>query len=426
MRTLALIAVTVIAACGAGDRVASPPTTSPAIASPADEWRCGGELVPPTGWEQETAFAPASAPNAREEAARRATDALARRLCAGSPDCAPLAARVRPWKTGANEKDVCAMAVVKREDLDEWRARSQSTAAVDGAMLAAADDLAKATDAPRAKRPRVAIAEVVDLGVPGGARAEWLRAKLARALERTSDVVDVPRGWSGAGVPPGLDLVVRGDVVARAERGVAVLEVTWDGVTASAKHVHAAPVVVAEAAAPRAGGAAVKPLPPAEGLSVHIESSRAGSLCAGERTQLWVESAQPAAVRVFDLYGDGEAMLMFPNDEQKSGELRAGQPVALGGKLGFEALPVPGSDQERFLVVAAPNEAGLGALRAALGPCRVPAALARQLHQGAGLPPGTRAASTGFRVVTESCPPAPAERRAGVVQSLAALPPCKL
>ena len=380
---------------------------------------------PPYGMGATDVVEESRTPDATQVASDRAARELTQRLCAGAGDCDFLRARVAPWKTGSNGTQVCAMSVLKKEDLENWRSRALTLMNLDTALATAAGELLKGLGGPRS---RVTVVEVNDLGVPGGIRAEWLRARLSRMLEKGTSVVDPPRGWAGNGVPAGVDLVVRGSVISRSEGGIPMLEVTWDGLTARTTHVHATPVSFPQSASPAAPGAALTTIPQSEGLSVRIDSTRSGGLCAGERTQLWIESDRDAFVRVFDLYGDGEALLLFPNDTNPSAKVAAGQTIAAGGKRGFEAVPVPGYEYERFLVVAAPSEAELGPLRGIMGPCRMPTDVARELHQGAGTPTGARVARTGYRVFDDpSCTTAPTpQAREGVVESLASIPTCKL
>jgi hypothetical protein len=407
----------------------TPTSATPAVATPtsapSDDWRCGGDLVPPTGWEQQTSFEDSRTPNATQVASDRATRELTQRLCGGASDCDFLRARVSPWKTGSNGTQVCAMSVVKKEDLEDWRGRTLTLTNLDTALGTASTELLKPLTAGKT---RVTVAEVTDLGVPGGMRADWLRARLSRLLEKGASVVDPPRGWAGNGTPSGIDLVVRGSIVSRGEGGIPMLEVTWDGMTSRGSHVHATPISFPQSASPPAPAAALVTLPQSEGLSVRIDSARAGGLCAGERTQLWVESDRDAFVRVFDLYGDNQVLLEYPDDDSPSAKLPAGQTVAVGGKLGFEAVPVPGYEYERFLVVAAPSEAALGPMRAIKGPCRIDADVARQLHAGGGTPAGTKVARTGYRIFTDPACAASAptvQARQGVVDSIAALPVCR-
>ncbi len=131
-------------------------------------------------------------------------------------------------------------------------------------------------------------------------------------------------------------------------------------------------------------------------------------------------------MRVFDLYGAGEALLTYPTDEQPSARIEAGQSIPLGGRLGFEATPAPGSESERFLVVAASTERGLGRFAGAKGECRVPSNLAHQLSAGQGIPPGAKIATTGYRIVTGPSCPSLTGPREGAANVVAAMPFCKL
>lgn len=405
-------------------RTAASPKPVSEVAESADEWGCGGDLVPPSGWQQETAFEQTSTPGARELASQHAGAKLRERLCTTLADCDYLNAHIRTWRTGSSAKDTCAMAVIKSEELDEWRGLSRTLANLDGKLKAAAGELLKAGSNPT---QRVAIDRVVDMGVPGGQRADWLRARMERELQRHATIIGAPRGWAGDGVPPGVDIVVRAEVVARTENGIPSLESNWVAISRSGGRIRSAPVTFPETASPHAPGSPPPPtIPESEGISVRMDSGRGGSICAGERTQLWLKSDSAVSVRVFDLYGEGEAILMYPNEDQPNAHVAAAQTVALGGALGFEAVPTPGSEVERFLVVAAPNEAALGALGKVKGTCRVSAARAKQLHRGQGLPPGARLATTGYRLTKGgTCPPAVAQRD-GEVQAIQSLPECDL
>jgi hypothetical protein len=161
---------------------------------------------------------------------------------------------------------------------------------------------------------------------------------------------------------------------------------------------------------------------------VAIDSQRAGSLCAGERTQLWLKSDRRAHVRVFDLYGDGEALSVYPIDPKQSGVVDAGSTTAMS-ELGFDAVPVPGSSAERFLVISADDERGLGPFAAVHGECRVPRAVAQALHRGEGVPKGARTAVTGYRLLDGPECPRSAEldaRRKSAAQQIASMPECRL
>ena len=93
---------------------------------------------------------------------------------------------------------------------------------------------------------------------------------------------------------------------------------------------------------------------------------------------------------MFNLFGKDQALLIFPNEERTSGRIEPGQTIPIGGKLGFEATPFPGFDGERYLVIAADSEAGLGVWGRSSGTCRVAPASAAALHsmQRKGFPTG--------------------------------------
>ena len=78
--------------------------------------------------------------------------------------------------------------------------------------------------------------------------------------------------------------------------GVAVLEVAFDGTRPNGTHVTSAPISFPESASPHAASPALPTLPQSAGLSVRLDSSRGGSLCAGERSQLWLESDRDAFI----------------------------------------------------------------------------------------------------------------------------------
>ena len=119
--------------------------------------------------------------------------------------------------------------------------------------------------------------------------------------------------------------------------------------------------------------------------------------------------------RVFDLYGTDGALQLFPNAERPDDVVEAGATIELGGPQGFAALPVPGSEAERFLVLAAADPTLLGSLASLKGYCRMPKETALTLHRGEGIPTGVTTVSDGFRIVGRSeelpCPAEPGEAR---------------
>lgn len=431
--TLLVSSTLVAAGCGGAaptgpaGPAGAPQATAKAAASPAasattgEEWKCDGALVPPNGWQQETAMTSAYAANARGTALDTSVRRLRERLCGRGGSCEFLDARVKGWKTGSNGTDVCGMAVISSDDLDDWRIHAESAALLDGKLASAAKEVLAGLSTPAGV---VGMDAIVDEGVAGGARAEWLRARMERALQAHGAVRAVPAGWAGNGVPKGFERVIRGEIVQRVERQIRTLEVNWVAIAASGAKTRSAPVVFPESASPvREVPAAAVVADSGDALTLRLDSSHAGGLCEGERTQLWLHADAPLHVRLINLYGDSGAILLFPGAEP-SDLVDSGQTVPMGGKMGLEAVPVPGSEFERFLVIGAPKTAGLGSFATTTrGPCRLPESLARELHRGRGIPPGAQVGITGYRLLkAESCGTAPSpaarERAARALQSI--------
>ena len=428
-----------LAACGPAPVVSAPASPSAGVtasaapvaeqAPPGETWRCGGDLVPPTGWQQDTAFVDAVTPSARERASEAAAQKLEQRLCGrDAASCPALRAKISGWKTGSNGKEVCAMAVLKTEDREQFDRDVLTLHKLDADLARAIAELVPTN----ARGRRLTIDRIVDGGIPGGPRADWLRGRIEHALTGKAALIAPPRGWAGDGLPKGVDISLRGELVARREGRVGVVEVNLRALAmsgASVKILGSAHLSFPESAGP-APSAAIAPVSPEEarGLSLHIDAHQGGSLCAGEKTQIWLKSDETAFVRVFNLYGTSEALLVWPDDDNPTGQVKGGATTPLGGAGGFEAIPVPGSEAERFIAIAAPSAAGLGRFGGVKGTCRLPAAIARELHQGKGLPPGAKVATDGYRLVSDkSCgAPPPEEQRRAAAASIAGLPECQV
>jgi hypothetical protein len=407
------------------------PTSAPSAlgAAPAapgtSRWTCSDELVPPAGYEQETAFVNDS--RTTQEAVDAARTQLLQRLCGvQQATCDGLSSSITSWRTGAGSGQRCAMVVVATADVEAWRA-AQSTSTLDRDLRRAVAELLAA--APL----RVAVDKISDGGAAGGLRASWLQQRLQVALSTTSArIVEMPATFTGVGVPAGVDVLLGGTLVERRERGVAVVEALFTARRASRDgntSVRAAAAVVFAAAVAPPAPAVVAPLPVSSPeLTVRISSAHAGGLCAGERTQVFLTSTRSRVVRVLGLYGDNEALLMFPGPAHPDGSVAAGEVLPLGGPDGFDVVPVANSTVERFVVVAADTTAGLGAFAALTTTCRLAPDVARAVHAGRGFPAEATVVSDGYRLLPpSSCPsvspPAPAALQA-LQDSLSSLPEC--
>jgi hypothetical protein len=403
--------------------------TSDPTTNSASEWTCDGELkVDYAGYQQETAFVAEANPNATQRAVDRARSTLLNRLCDGRP-CDGLSEHLITHKTGAGNGQVCAMVVIKNKEFEAWK-KKQDLGPFDDALLAAAQAMLKG-----AKTPLASIDKILDAGAAGGARASWLEARMKAALLRAgARYVEIPDGWDGQGIPDGVDVLISAQTAERTEHGDKVVDVTWEaharGAKQRGKETLASERVSFLAVAAPEMTSPVQTLPPSDAkLSVRVESHKAGGLCAGELTSLKLFSADTLHVRVFNLYGQDGAILIYPPDPSTSDIVKGGKATSLNGAEDrFMVVPLPNNQVERFLVIAAKDPKDLGDLGNATGYCRLSPAKARALHKGQGIPPSAKAASDGFRLLPPSecqdIPEPPQDKSDEAQQVLLSLPEC--
>lgn len=371
------LALLLLGACGGPDTPDDKPkeTTTKTEVPSLDDSKCLGNRVPPTNYMQETAFVPLTEPDALETAKRRAIETLRDRHCQGYR-CSELEPRITLWNTQQDAVQVCAMAVVKATDVDAFIAAPR--AEFDQKMLFTAKEIEGTLSA--AKKKRVAIDNVRDLGIDGGPRAEWLVDQIVRSLSQTQvELVRLPKGWDGLNLPTGVDSVLRGRVT-RLHGRESMLDVTWTldlGETFRA----IAPVTFPEMIGPVVETSDDADLPDLnEKVSLRFDARPGGALCNGQTTEMKLNTTEPVHARVLDLYGNDEALLIWASE----GATKPGKPSSLGE---FMAVHQKGTAAvERFIVVAAKKQADLGAYAAAPIPCRIPKADAKKLHAGQGIP----------------------------------------
>lgn len=386
---------------------------------------------------------------------RAAQDKLRTKICvnaekdrAAADACAFLASKIEPWKTGSSEREICASAVVKSAYVDEWQRIATDLDGFDQRLAATAEELLKAAAAslPRTNKhgasstspsrpPQIALVAVYDDNgvdprqnqLPGGLRADWVAARFRATFAPLGGLTKLPKGWvDGEGPPVGYDLVVVGHMFKRTTVTLPVVEVSWTATTVDGRQIESSSGSFPEAAAPSPPATHPPILPTSSGLHLSMDSDHAGSICAGETTQLWLKSSEQLHVRVFDLYGEDGAMLVFPPDPSQSDVVPAGRTIPLGDEKGFEAIPAPNSEEERYIVLAAPTLAGLGRFAAANAFCRLSPAEGNALHRGESIPPGAKVAVTGYRLLQgSSCPQPPsAEHLKAANDAIARLPLC--
>ena len=391
-------------------------------APPGDSWTCQGVHLPPGAeYDYEVAYTP-DGPGAEERATEKARAKLAERLCGGSAACEPFRAEIKSWKTGRGSGRVCAMVTIRKAVAHRLRRELGTTEPLDAGLLDGARRLAQKLASRKGRPPAVRVGAIDDRGLRGGQRADWIASRMEAALGRAG--LALSRKASKAGV------VVTARLIEREEEGVPILDVAWEAVARGVK-LPLPPVSCALRAVPGGASAVLggrQALYTDPGLTLEVETGRAGRLCEGDRTQITLRADTDVHVRVFDLYGASGALLIFPNEQVPSDRVRAGVPVALGGASAFDVILSPGTDQERYLGVAATRPEELGALGRLRGTCRADAELAAALRDGprSGLPAAARLAEMGFRVVRKGCRALPsAQTRQRLEEELRKVPICR-
>ena len=398
-------------------------------------WDCVGTPNPGHGSWGPTETALLDDDGSRRDVADRAQELAKERLlsrtCGDHPACRVfLGPRVRLARAGAAPGRVCPIVGLLAADYQEWLRRFDSDAVLVELAAVARDLLAAAREAGglARERPTVLLGDIVDDGVPGGDRVQgFLRPNMERALQNAGALLAADREEA--------DLVVEGRAATRWEGAMQVVQVSWKAHVRQRRGPRR-PVAGRTIAVPATllgppPGRRFAALPaPSPGLEVWTSVGRSGSACLGEPLRLTLRSAtERLHVRVIDLYGEDGALLMLPNAAHPSPVVPAGGELVVGEEEKLVVLPAADFSEERFLVVAAPTEAGLGPLAALRTPhyaCRLPPALARELHAGRGIPAGARVAHTGFRIIEgPTCPAAPEGlRKPRLEELLRGLPAC--
>jgi hypothetical protein len=348
--------------------------TSLALAAGA-EGKCVDGLGLPDGvLEWNRAYLPESTPNALEEVKLLARNQLVERLCAGG-ECEPIKARIIDYKQNAAGGFACAIAAIKREDVEGWR-EGLTAATVPTQFSEVLIDLfgeparpgeANAPKAPKGKKapaPPLKVAVVVgnieDNNVKGSRRSLWIAAHMEAALAvHGLQVVSAPPGWSGAAVPQGATAMLTGAVLSRREKTRQVFDVTWRADYPDGRSKTSVRMSMLEAIAPP-GGAPAEKLATTQVVKLELDDQARlhGAMCNGQRTHLRIKSTEDRCVLVFDTFGN-KAMLIFPNEFRADCMVRKGEELNLAGDEGFAVMLAPPIEVEDFVVIAAPSRDAL-------------------------------------------------------------------
>jgi hypothetical protein len=399
---------------------------------------CGGPYVPPTDFDDrgnplqmEYAVAQQSAGSGLDALGEKAKHLLVTRLCsyADRSTCAPLAAATKLWSTGKTNGVECAMAVLPSRAVEQWR--NQLAPDIEADIRAAVVRLIPPTGAKEfgKKKAVIVLGNVVDMGAPGGVRADWLLNRVRATLTDIGiDVREAPSPWNGQRPPPGIQYVLVGTLTERvdAKRQLPVIEVTFAVIDAGNNRKTAPGFTIPAALAPMPPKAVPPPPPPQIGLQLHVETRAGGSLCPGDYTQLHIanETADPMFVRVFNIDDNGEVLVLFPNEGRADDVVPGGKSVTLSAD-GF-TIDGAAHGRERYIAIGAKSPEELGRFQKTIGTCRYAAAEAAKLRDGSALQAPYKTA-TGFSVLDDvRCKkPIALPDRALVQASLAQVPLCK-
>lgn len=361
-----------------------------------DEDDCLGTRQPPRGAEgtaylQEQQIARDKTVQKLEQQAR---EELRDRVCQGVL-CDAVEQQIDIWETNDTGTYRCAMAVVQRAELEEWKRRVQTDIG-DRIIQQGSNTVETLREATEQEEPRIAVGDVYDDGVPGGRRAEWVAGRFRYALDRLGATIVSNIEDAESVVEAELQQV-------RDER----MELTWevhheDWITPGD------PVEFPEVAAPDMSDADGLPRLDLESnkLRLHLEDSRdGGGLCHGQRSRLLLETEQNMHVRVLNLFGNRGGRVIYPAHPEEDDFVEAGEPVSLGE---FQAIRSGDNDIERFVVIASTDREGLGRFASVDRFCRLPGTMAHNIQFGREAPvPGgdnVHFEATGFRLMDgEGC-----------------------
>ena len=393
MKRLLGVAILTLCACSGPDDKKEENTDKvveqPSLADSA----CMGDRVPPTGWKQATAFVDVNTPDAADSAREEAVAELRDRICQGYR-CSEIEPKISLWNTEADARQVCAMAVIKASDIAAFQEAPRAELAQN--LTASASALLKMLGK---KTPKIAIDNVRDNGIDGGARAEWLIDRMNAALSKSGGRVGkLPKGWSGLKLPSGVDGVLRGRIT-RMHGRESMLEITWTLDIGDA-FSSVDPIIFPEFIGPNTNSTLMAPdiSWDSREISVRFDARPGGGLCNGQQFEIQVETAQKLHIRVVNLFGN-DAMVIYGS----KGAVNKGRPVSLGQFMAIKAEGVPPAEQ--FIALGAKSEADLGRFaKPAAIPCRVPAADVKAMSTNDGFPKNAYKTSRGYRIVEgEDC-----------------------
>lgn len=377
---------------------------------------------------------PLTDPNAPELAAALAKKDLRERIC-GEVACPEVEARILLAYTGPMETPhYCAMALVSEATIAQ-HFKTLHGSPLDEQLAKTVASLYSFLETQRLSGGEVTIDKVIDHGHPGTPRSNFLKDRLTRALFQQRQVLisSPPKSWSGKTLPPGFSAVIRATVTTPVKRSNK-LDVSWEALvrgTRGTPKVLPLPITTVSAEqlpdGTLAGTASDRSdWPKDDSLTLRIDAAPGGSLCPGERTQLTAWSSRTRNVQIYSLFGDGRAMLIYPNAENPTGQLPGRNDTPIGTEEGFSAQPLEGEKEELFLVLGAGSAGEFGPRAKWVGPCMVPSDYAKKLFEPAALPASLVKSSTAYQIASgPKCEGLPPVQPTSVAELEKHFPPCQ-
>lgn len=417
------------------DTVAAPAPAKPpkhALLTCSAAGRNAGGLYVSPGDKAGFGTAPPDDPQAPETSAALSKKDLRERICGDLP-CNLIEAQLQLAHSGPlTSGHHCAMSLVPGSVVAA-HFKAVSGSPLDEQLGAVVDALYAYLERTGAKG-EVSIDKVVDHGHPGTPRSNYLKDRLTRTLYEKKQVLiaSLPKGWSGKSLPRGMAAVLSATVVTPS-KNARKIDVTWEALVAGPRKITRrlplplTTLAVDDLPAGTVAGSAEdrSHWPSDDSLKLRIDAAPGGSLCPGEKTQLTAWSQKRRHVQIFSLFGNGQAMLVYPSAEA-SGVLPARADVPIGGEGGFVAQPLEGDDEELFLVLGADSAAPFTDTASWKGPCMVPAAFAKKLWNPTTLSATLAKTTEGYQIARGTrCEGLPPVEPVTLEQLVSAFPTCQ-
>lgn len=365
----------------------------------------GANQDAPQGYEFEIAYADGVAETDKNKALEHARAVLQKRICQRA-DCSSIARRIQLWRAHTTSRGTCVMVVLNRRFINEFL-----TTPIDRFKQSLSGQVGQ-LHAPHTARLKVALASIKDRGVPGGELAEWIYPLMLNALASQGyfELVKLPQEWGGGALPPGIDLLIEGQIheIPMRDGSPATLELSWIARDTQSKLSAPTSITFPQEIAPTLSSktklttprypTATRRLPLA---TMHISGRPTGGICVGSAAPIYIQTQQPTHIRIFNISGDGELGLgIFTT--QNSVHHPAYHSL---GKV--RAIPTTAIETEEFFVISAPREDDLGPFRSMDAPCRLsPEWISKLRDNKVQLSPHATIYHTGFRLMRSSdyCP----------------------